>query len=180
VAGDDRSPPWAWQTYLYSSGEYLAIPSHNLMVCLRYAATKMILKGSTSFKGLSQAGIFIESEYCDLYNDGKKVPVRELRSWRNLSFADHSQKARDLGFSLFVKRATIPKVKSKHVRVRAKFDAWSTHGRLVVSEPAITTAKLVEMFDLAGRIAGLMDWRPGSPNSPGSYGMFDATVRKIA
>ena len=53
VAGDDRSPAWTWQTYLYSDGEHVTIPGANLMVNLRTAATQIILKKQKTFKELS-------------------------------------------------------------------------------------------------------------------------------
>ena len=49
----------------------------------------------------------------------------------------------------------------------------------MVSEPAITAEVLGQMFYMAGRMAGLMDWRPSSPKSPGSYGMYTAKLKKL-
>ena len=44
VAGDDRSPAWTWQTYLYSDGENVTLPAANLMVAIRQGSTQLILK----------------------------------------------------------------------------------------------------------------------------------------
>lgn len=177
VPGDDRTPPWTWQTYLYSDGTHLVVPAQNIMISLRYAAAKITLKGQTTFKQLSQSGIFISSEYCTLLNDGKPVPIKEIHAARNRTFAEQKEVARKLGFDLLVKRAKVNT--SKWVRVRAKFDSWSLTGNLTVGEVAITPKVLAEMFDKAGRLSGLCDWRPSSKISPGSYGMFRATLKQL-
>lgn len=81
-AGDDRSPAWTWQTYCYSDGEHLTIPSGNLMVCLRYAGTQIILKKQTTFKQLSQSGMLITSEYMDFRVNKKQIPIAEIFALR--------------------------------------------------------------------------------------------------
>ena len=77
VKGDDRSPAWTWQTYLYDDGENLAIPQANIMACLRKASARITLKGNKSFSSLSQTGIAIESEALRIPHrrQGRPVPA---------------------------------------------------------------------------------------------------------
>ena len=69
---------------------------------------------------------------------------------------------------------------AKHVRVRARFETWQVTGVLGLDEslPELTFDVVQQIFALAGRV-GLLDWRPGSPKSPGPYGMFTAEVKKL-
>lgn len=178
VPGDDRSPPWTWQTYLYHDGEHLAVPQENIMACLRKAAAQVQMpKGRKSFKELSQSGLMIEGEYCDFLSRGKRIPRAAIVAMASMSFHDQFEAVKELGFELKVKRAKVGQ--SKHVRVRAVFRAWSVVGTINVSEPVITLDVLKQLFEIGGRYVGLMDWRPGSPQSPGPYGIFGATLKPL-
>jgi len=174
VAGDDRSPPWTWQTYLYSDGENVTIPAQNLMVAIRQAGTQIILKKQKTYKEISQSGLLIPTEYLDFSTAGRKVEIGEIEAVRDLPFQEQSEAARKLGFRLFIKRAVIGK--AKHVRVRPRFDVWELAGTIRVLVPEITWDVLGKLFELAGRV-GLCDWRPGC-KTPGPYGMFTAKVTK--
>lgn len=177
VPGDDRSPPWTWQTYLYTDGEHLAMPSDNLMAALRIAGTQMILKRQKTFKEITQSGLFVSTEFCDFFNNGKKVTCKSITVLRNKLFSEQADGARALGFRLFVKRALL-QGKSKHVRVRARFDDWSVQGTLRVLRPdEIPFDVLKSIFEIAGR-GGLCDWRPSS-KTPGPWGMFTAKLTLI-
>ena len=57
--GDDRSPPWTWQTYLYSDGDNLVLPQDNLSAALLSAGAGMILKGRKSMKEASQTAVLL-------------------------------------------------------------------------------------------------------------------------
>lgn len=177
VAGDDRSPPWTWQTYLYHDGEHLAMPQECVMAALRNAGAKLPHKGKATFKSLSQSGLLIMSDYCEFRCNGELIPLASIVKFRDEPFAAHVDKARKLGFDLSIKRAKVNT--SKHVRVRARFDDWSVSGQIAVSEPAITPEVLSRMFELAGKLSGIGDWRPSSPKSPGPYGMFTAELKPI-
>jgi hypothetical protein len=177
VAGDDRSPPWTWQTYLYHDGTHLAIPQENIMTALRVAGAKIPAKGKSTFKAMSQTGLLITTDFCRFTNHGEQIAVADIQALRDLKFSEQVRGARELGFDLLVKRAKLDR--SKNVRVRAKFDDWKVEGTVAVSEPAITQDILVQLFEIAGRYAGLCDWRPSSPKSPGPYGMFASDVRLI-
>lgn len=181
VAGDDRSPPWTWQVYLYHDGENLVIPQENIMACLRKASARIPLpKGKGTFKDLSQSGLIISSEFCDFFSRGAKVSMKPIAGLAQKPFKEQFDAVKKLGFDLKVKRAKPPGSSSKHVRVRAMFSAWSVKGVIEVLEPIITEEVLRTMFDLGGRYVGLLDWRPGSPMSPGPYGMFRSELKAIS
>jgi hypothetical protein len=173
--GDDRSPPWTWHSYLYHDGKHLAVPQANIMTALRTAGAKMRLKGTQTFKSLSQTGLLITSDFCRFESNGGQINVSDIVAMRNLSFSEQKAAVRRLGFDLYVKRAKLPS--SKNIRVRAKFEDWRVTGTIIANEPAITFEVLAEMFRLSGRYAGLMDWRPSSPKSSGPHGTYDAILR---
>ena len=175
VPGDDRSPPWSWQTYLYRDDDgNIAMPTDNIMVCLRQAGAKMILKRQTTFKAITQSGLLITEATVPFTNGGKTINVAEFVENRDESFADQSKRAINAGFQLFPKRASIGT--SKNVRVRPKFNSWSVTGTIRMLAPEITLETLTMLFDLAGSI-GLCDWRPGC-KTPGRFGMFESSVKK--
>jgi hypothetical protein len=179
VAGDDRSPAWTWQTYLYHDGEHLAIPQENIMACLCKAGAMIPMpKGKSTFKSASQSGLVILSEFCEFRSGGKQVAMTSIAAMGGLAFAEQAAGAKKLGFELKVKRATIGK--SKHVRVRAMFRSWAVSGVIEVLDPLITAGVLAEMFDIGGRKVGILDWRPSSPKKPGPYGTFKSEVKPLA
>jgi len=172
--GDDRSPAWTWQSYLYSDGEFVTVPAENLMVNLRYAGTQIIMKRQKTFKEVSQSGMLVGEEYLDFRCGEKRLPMAKIHAMRDKPFADQCAAVEKLGFKLFVKRARVGT--SKHIRVRARFDAWSLHGTIRVFAPEITEAVLRQMFEIGGR-GGLCDWRPNC-KTPGPFGMYEASVKK--
>jgi hypothetical protein len=179
VPGDDRSPPWTWQTYLYHDGEHLAMPQENIMAALRFAGAKIPAKGKATFKSMSQSGLLIGSDLCVFTNNDERVAVADIHALRDEKFSVQKDRCKALGFDLSVKRARNPGGKTKQVRVRAKFDAWAVSGLIVVAEPAITAEVLEQMFEIAGKLAGLGDWRPSSPDKPGPFGMFTARLKLV-
>lgn len=174
VAGDDRHPAWTWQTYLYHDGTHLAVPQECVMTALRTAGAKVPAKGKSTFKALSQSGMIVTSDYCEFRCGGKQIPILDLIAVRDAPFGEHVKRAQKLGFDLSIKRAKIGT--SKHVRVRPIFHDWTVSGQIAVSEPAITEDVLRNLMAIAGRLAGLGDWRPSAPKSPGPHGMFTAEV----
>jgi hypothetical protein len=178
VPGDDRSPPWTWQTYLHHDGTHLAIPQECIMCALRYAGAKISLpKGKGTFKSLTQSGLLIDSDFCRFTSDGRQVAMEDIIRLRDLPFSQQMEGVRKLGLDLMVKRAKIGE--AKHVRVRLMFRVWEIEGTIAVHEPAITTEILDSLFEIAGRTAGLLDWRPNSKKSPGPYGMFTSEIRPL-
>jgi hypothetical protein len=177
VPGDDRSPPWTWQAYLYHDGRHLVVPSENLMVALREAAGRIPYKRSTTFKSISQSGLLIPEEFCRLTTGGRQVALADIQRLKGLRFSEQAARVQDLGFKLFVKRAAVDR--KKHVRVRARFDDWAVAGSIEIMDPTITPEILAKMFELAGRYSGLFDWRPSSKKSPGPYGTFRAKLNAI-
>lgn len=172
-AGDDRSPPWTWQTYLYSDGEHIAMPFENIMVAIRQAGTQIILKKQKTFKEITQSGLLIRDEFCRFTVGGKQIAMREVDKLKDRPFTEHLAAAQKLGFKLFVKRARVGQ--AKHVRVRARFDKWEVSGIIDVLVPEISHETLAKLFELAGKV-GLCDWRPGC-KTPGPYGMFTSELK---
>lgn len=180
IPGDDRSPAWTWQTYLYFNPEagLLALPQENLLTCLRTAGAKVqAAKGRGSFKGMTQTGLSLGADFLDFAAGGRPVELEPILALRDRPFAAQFQAVKPLGFELLVKRAKVGS--AKHVRVRPIFREWSVTGTVSVSEPAITPAVLDQLFELAGRFSGLGDWRPSSEKSPGPYGMFASAVKPL-
>jgi hypothetical protein len=177
--GDDRTPAWTWITYLYTDGTQIACPADNLSASLRAAGAEIKIKGNKTYKSLSQSGIVIADLMMPVLIGGKPVLNSKLADLETINdFEFHKQRAVELGFTLFVKRAKVGQ--SKHVRVRARFEEWSISGQLKVTTPNLPFDVIVEMFEIAGQYKGLMDWRPSSPKTPGPFGCFDAKVKKAA
>lgn len=177
VPGDDRSPPWTWQTYLYRNDTHVCIPPDNIMRALMKAGTQFKLRGQTTFKALTQSGLIIEGQDgCDFFVGGKQIALSTLPD-RSAPFAEHVKAVRKQGYALHVKRAKVNT--AKHIRVRPIFDGWSVRGVARVVAPEITEEIFGQLLQLAGRVAGLCDWRPDAPKSPGPFGQFDVTVKKI-
>ena len=176
VAGDDRTPPWTWQTYCYHDGEHIVMPAENVMVALRQAGAQMILKKQKTFKEITQSGLLICTEACEFKNDGKQIKWSDVLAMRDKTFKEQSDTCKKLGFELFPKRARVGT--SKHIRVRPKFSKWQVSGEIMVLKPEINAEILKQLFELAGK-AGLCDWRP-SGKTPGPYGQADADVAEIA
>lgn len=174
-AGDDRTPAHRWIGYIYHDVARAIIPTDNIMRTIMEGATGINVKGNKTFKAQSQSGIMPMDVGWPLLVNGSEIPFKPIEDLIKVdSFSEHCDAVRGMGFSLFVKRAKVGT--SKHIRVRPRFDTWATHGRLVVTDKQITTEILQTILDIAGREKGLGDWRPGSPKSPGVFGMFEAKV----
>ena len=179
--GDDRSPAWTWIGYAYHDGEYLGIPSDNIMTMLREAGAKVPFKGKETFKKQTQSGIVVDQQQFDLFVGGKKIPIAPIKALiGNTKFTEHIKVAEDLGFELFVKRAAIGR--AKHVRVRPMFRQWEARGSITVIDEeltGLTKAMVTTILRLGGAIVGLCDWRPSSPQKSGSYGKFEVSIEEI-
>lgn len=179
VAGDDRTPACRWIGNLYTEGGKVVMPSDNLMTVLREGGKRCPTgKGQATFKAQTQSGIVVDQSAWPIVVNGHEIPTEPIMALvKEDDFAKHEQAAFDLGFMLFVKRAKIGS--AKHVRVRPRFDQWSCAGTLTVFDDAITTEVLANILTFAGRYAGLGDWRPSSPKSPGPFGKFTSTIKEV-
>lgn len=174
--GDDRCPAWTWQTYTYrDESNRIAMPADNIMVALRHAGAKVILKRQKTFKEISQSGLFIPDETCPLLVNGKPIDMTKFHSIKDEPFPEHRKLAQKHGFDLLVKRAAM-NGRSKHVRVRPMLSGWTVTGTVQVLSEEITSEKLELLFTLAGN-GGLCDWRP-SCKTPGRWGQFESTVKR--
>lgn len=175
-AGDDRTPPWRWLGCLNHDGKVITIPSEYIMRCLMEGAAQVPTgKGQKTFKAQSQSGLFCSDFHWPLLVKGKTVSKDDLFALRDdeFTFLDQVEAVEKMGFSLFVKRAKIKQ--SKHIRVRPRFDAWSTEGQITITDSQISKEVLAQIFQISGQYKGLGDWRPGA-KTPGPFGMFEAKV----
>lgn len=184
-AGDDRSPAFRWLGSLNHDGNQLIMPTENIMRCIMEAGAMVLVpnaKGGKTFKSQTQSGIMARDIGWPLLAPDRTskyapIPYKPIEALMGLKdFATHKEAVASMGFVLFLKRARIGQ--SKHVRVRPRFERWACAGDLAVVDEQITTGILEDIFTLAGRYKGLGDWRPGC-KTPGSYGMFQATIKQI-
>ena len=175
--GDDRNPPWTWIGYLNVNPESgnICIPQMNLSACLRDGGKKVSSTRRGSMKSASVTAFTITEANFDIkLHDGRYISHAEILAMKDEPFAAQIRLVEKLGLSLDVRRATLGT--SKHVRVRPSFAAgWSITGTLSVEDESLTHGALYDIFDAAGRLAGLGDWRPSAPKSPGPYGRFAVT-----
>lgn len=179
VAGDDRTPAWRWIGYLYTDAGFVCLPSDNIMTMLREGGARCPTgsKGQT-FKRQTQSGIVVDQAAWPIIARAGKIPVPEIEKLiENPDFQKQEEVVSSLGFSLFVKRAKINQ--AKHVRVRPRFDVWACSGTVTVFDDMITEDVLRNIVTHAGCYAGLCDWRPSSPKSPGSWGKFTCEVKAL-
>lgn len=177
VAGDDRSPPWTWMAYLYACEKgIVCMPAETVMVALRFAGAKMIMRRQETFKAATQSGILIDEEFLPVSIKGRTISMTDVMPLKHLTFAEQAAKVKTLGFKLDVRRAVVGT--SKHVRVRPRFDIWSLSGAMEINEPAITMAVLEQLFEIAGKRAGLGDWRP-SARASGPHGRFTVSLKEL-
>lgn len=180
-AGDDRTPPWRWLGCLNSDNPktgIVTIPSEYIMRSIMGGAAQVPTgKGQTTFKAQSQSGLLCESFHWPLLVGGETVEMSAINKMLEFeTFRENAEAAEALGFSLFVKRAKIGQ--AKHIRVRPRFDDWSTAGLITIMDDQISVDVLQSILSIAGRMKGLGDWRPGSP-TPGAFGMYTAKVSRI-
>jgi hypothetical protein len=177
-AGDDRTPAFRWIGSLYrNDAGAIIMPTENIMRALMEGGTMVLVPGGKSgktFKAQSQSGIMPRDIGWPLLVNGKAIagePIKKLVKEKD--FSVHVDSAKELGFSLFIKRARIGQ--SKHIRVRPRFENWSASGELVVTDEQITDGVLSDILEMAGKYKGLGDWRPSS-KTPGTFGMFTAEI----
>ena len=180
-AGDDRTPAWRWIGGLYHDDAHVSIPADNLMRCIMEGGAMVPVPGGRSgktFKAQTQSGLAVmEPHWALTVGGGVLVPIADVNALlREEDFAKHREAVKQLGFALFIKRARIGQ--SKHIRVRARFDAWAAQGTVAVWDEQITERVLCDVLQYAGQYKGLGDWRPGG-KTPGSFGMFSAGVRAV-
>lgn len=176
VPGDDRSPGWTWMTYLYSDATHLCMLADAIMVSLRFAGAKMIMKRQETFKAATQSGILIDQEYLPILTPKGPVKAADIAKLKTMPFDEQSAAVERMGFRLDVRRAVVGT--SKHVRVRPRFDAWQLKGTLGVDEPAITPEVLAQLFEIAGARSGIGDWRPSAKKS-GPFGRFTTDLKRV-
>jgi hypothetical protein len=181
-AGDDRTPPWRWLgclTYDEPNIGVVALTGEYIMSCLLSGGAEVPTgKGQKTFKSQTQSGILCEEMFWPLMvSDDANVLMKDIHEVGKLkTFQDQSEAVKELGFSLFVKRAVIGQ--RKHIRVRPRFDTWSATGTLLVIDEQIAETVLRQILEICGKRKGLGDWRPGA-RRPGQFGRFEASLERI-
>lgn len=176
VRGDDRSPPWTWQTYVYTDGENVVMPQENLRSCLMEAGKKCPkVKGRGTLKVEAVSGVVYDEPFLTFKVGGKVIPMASIITIDDDDFLAHVEKTQKLGVELLVKRATVGT--SKHVRVRPLFRNWSIEAGVTVVSDLIDKATLLMLFETAGRYVGIGDWRPSAKKAPGPYGQFEVQIK---
>ena len=172
-AGDDRTPAWRWIGCLYHDGEHLGISGDNISKCLMEGGAMVPTgKGQKTFKAQTQSGMKVNDLYTPLLVNGKEIPFEPVKALMDVkAFPDHIQAVQKMGFRLMAKRAKV--ASNKHIRVRPVFDEWALGISLSVWDDQLTSGVLETILKFSGTYKGLGDWRPSSPKSPGSYGMFE-------
>lgn len=178
-AGDDRSPPESWKGYLYISEDTgnICLPTENLLACMLGGGVKVKVGGKETLKTHSQRIAFDRLDY-DLLVNGKTINKSIIDAISG-EFGEHAVAAREAGFRLHVKPATVGT--SKHIRVRPMFPNWSLSGHFSIEDDdanILGLTALRDLFTAAGRLVGVGDWRPSSPKKPGQYGRFIAEVTR--
>lgn len=171
--GDDRTPPWTWQTYLYNDGNHVTMPHDNLMGALLKGGAQVTLKGKKTYKELSQSAIFIEQEFMDFRVGNTKIKMADITAMADKSFREQAVAVTKLGFRLFSKGVSVNN--ARHIRVRPRFDTWAIQGTAMISSDDMKFEALQQIFGFAGA-CGLGDWRPGTKGRPGSYGQFKSRL----
>ena len=71
--------------------------------------------------------------------------------------------------------ATNPTTRGKNLLHRPQFDNWKVNFTVTFDESQIEVPVMKELFDIAGRIVGVGDWRPAKK---GRFGKFQVTEWK--
>lgn len=179
-AGDDRTPPWRWigcLNYDDPKKGIVTIPSEYIMRCVMGGAAEVPTgKRGKTFKSQSQSGLLCREFHWPLLVSGKTIKMEDVNDCLLMpTFLEQKEAAETMGYSLFVKRAKIGQ--SKHIRVRPRFDTWSSSGEIIITDEQITITVLQQILEIAGQYKGLGDWRPGG-STPGPFGMFTAVVKE--
>lgn len=183
TAGDDRTPPWSWKTYLYTDGGHVVIPTQNLQTCIMKGGAEFSMPGSKKGKTLKSVAMtalrFDDAAWVLHLDGGGVVPSAKLDKIVSDDFEDHLAAAIKLGFVLDVRRVTIGQ--SKNVRVRPRFSAgWWIEGTVTNTQPDLINAKSLQaVLTYCGDMVGLGDWRPSAPKKPGPHGKFVAEVTTL-
>ena len=175
-AGDDRTPADTWKASVYVDEKNVVVPAECLLAALMWAGKKISIGKMQTLKAASQSILF-DDFFVPLLIDGETIARADIEAIDG-KFPDHCKAARDLGFSLFVKPATVNG--KSHVRVRPRFDRWALVTGFETDDDDLLggSNRIESLFDGAGK-SGLGDWRPSAPKKPGMYGMFRAQVTRL-
>ena len=137
-------------------------------------------KRGATFKRQSQSGLIVDQLMWPIMTAAAiEVPWAQFSALsEEKDYELHEAKAVEHGFELFAKGVTVGR--AKHIRVRPRFDVWTTSGTITVVDETITEEILRLILEMAGTYCGLGDWRPSSPSKPGPWGRFRSDVNVLA
>jgi len=171
---DDRFPSWRWQAALGRGSTRVGMLSFFLCVAFGNAAKKFKQPDGRSYRNTVKACLVPNTEWFDFTfgpDHDRVLTTEELQQIRDLSYHDQSAWVRQKGFALSSRRFR------DVCRVRVRFDDWQVTGTFSNVYPErLPVDVLQQIVDDAGKFEGLLDWRPGSPQSPGTYGTFTGSI----
>lgn len=175
-AGDDRTPPDRWKSYLYLDENEVVMPSQNVLAALLKVGGGISIGGKKTLKAASQ-GVLFDTVYLPFRTGASLKPVKRADVEDiDGTFDEQRAAVQPLGFGIQVAPVRMP-TGTRHIRTRPMFSIWTVEGTFTIGDADLTLPRLKELFTVAGIKAGLGDWRPGSPKKPGPYGRFEATVK---
>ena len=137
----------ARSVYADEHGAYY-IPAVAFRNALLAAGTGKKIGKMSAIKAMS-AGVFNAETRSPIFDPRTKKPIKAHRV--------HSV------------RVVIPSSKAAVIRGRAEVPAWATKVAFEVDTDFITVQQVAELFALAGRMIGVLDWRP---QNKGPHGRF--------
>lgn len=137
----------ARSVYADEDGGYY-IPAVAFRNALLSAGTGKKIGKMSAIRAMS-AGVFNAETRCLLFDPKTKKPIKTHR--------------------VHTVRAVIPSSKAAVIRGRAEVPTWATKVAFEVDTDFITVGQVKELFALAGRMIGVLDWRP---ERKGPHGRF--------
>lgn len=127
-------------------GTKLVLPAHLLDSCIREGARK------SKLGKLASAGCFVDDDATFNYNGPKDL----------IKLSEQPN---------YMHRAAVRVKQSKVMRTRPIFHQWGCTLSVTVDTTVIEPEQVVTSLEMAGKLIGIGDWRPGAPRG-GSFGKF--------
>lgn len=150
---------WKRSTHINSKGE--VIITDLILSAMLDNASKGVKIGKQAVRKLAASGVLINEDEINLKYKGKVITLDDIQKnhWLFIN------PVRIKGNVVLKTRTMIP-------------IGWSAIFTCSVLTNQINKDTLYDLFDTAGSIAGLLDWRPSSPK-PGKFGQFEVTKFEI-
>lgn len=139
----------AASVYSLDTGQ-LFIPCLALRSSLWYGSAYQKL-GKYSARSRIDAGVFVIEEESPLVKPGTKKPIKE--------------------YDIDARTVVIKATKGRILRHRPKVKEWECYLPLEVDTDFITSDQILSLFNQAGKVAGVLDYRPNCHGPFGRYGV---------